>query len=155
MNSPANFSSFTYFASQHSKLERQKAFTLLEILIALALVAILMAAALPYMHDALTRNQGDEIQDQITTLVEKTRGAALTTGNTQELNLSDIKIPKGWKLEEERMSDKKFHPIGPGELWNFNSEGISDPMTLRLIGPGTSLIMKFDPITGQIIQDEE
>lgn len=142
-------------AIKTNSLLRSSAFTLLEVLIALALVAILMVAAAPYMRDALNRNQGDQIEESLEILVEKTRATALDSGNSQQIDLSQTDlIPKGWKLEIERMSDNKFHPPAPGEIWNINNEGICDPMTLRLLQNKTSITLKFDPITGQVLHDE-
>ena len=131
------------------------AYTLIEILIALALVAILMMAAGPFMRDAFKTNQSDAITESITTLVQEKRSEALATGNAEQIDLSDSKlVPRGWKLEIERMSDKKFHAPAHGEEWNINSEGMCDPMTLRFLGDGTSMVLKFDPITGQVVHDE-
>ncbi|MFI0347712.1 MAG: Tfp pilus assembly protein FimT/FimU [Chthoniobacterales bacterium] len=144
-------SPITHYPLLHSS----SAYTLIEILIALALVAILLMAAGPFMRDAFKTNQSDAITESITSLVEKTRLEALESGNAKQIDLSDSKLlPKGWKLEVERMSDKKFHAPARGEEWNFNSEGICDPMSLRILGNGSSTVLKFDPITGQVVHDE-
>ncbi|OHE74806.1 MAG: hypothetical protein A3F67_06055 [Verrucomicrobia bacterium RIFCSPHIGHO2_12_FULL_41_10] len=133
-------------------------FTLLEVLIALALVAILMVAAAPYMSDALKMNKGDHVTEAIATLVEQTRAAALNTGDVKYIDFTDSQLlkllPDGWKLQIERMSDKKFRSPTSGEHWEFNSEGISEPLTLRIQGPESPIVMKFDPITGQVIHEE-
>lgn len=135
---------------------RRSGFTLLEILIALALVAILMVAAVPYMADAWKYNQSEELSRSIEELVMQTRSKAITSGITTFIPLNDINfLPKGWKLEVKRFSDSEFRSPLPEELWQFNSEGICDPLSLRLLGGKEPLIMKFDPLTGQVTHDEE
>lgn len=137
-------------------LLRSRGFTLLEILIALALIAILMIAAAPYMADAWKNNQAEEITQSIKDLVIKTRSQAIVSGETRFISLANPNlVPKGWTLAVERFTDQKFRPPLKDELWQFNSEGICDPLALRLIGGKEPVIMKFDPITGQITQDEE
>ena len=134
---------------------QSKGFTLLEVLIALALIAILMIAAAPYMADAWKSNQAEEISRSMEDLAMKTRSQAILAGETRFISLTDpALLPKGWKLEVERLTDQKFRSPLPDELWQFNSEGICDPLTLRLIGGKEPIIMKFDPITGQISHDE-
>ena len=131
------------------------AFTLLEVLITLALVAILMVAAAPYMRDAWQHNEGDRVQESIATLVEQTHSQSLLSGETRFINLTDpTLLPKDWKLAVKRFNDKKFRPPTSDELWQFNSEGICDPLSLQISGKEGSFIMKFDPITAQVLHDE-
>lgn len=131
------------------------AFTLLEVLITLALVAILMVAAAPYMKDAWQHNEGDRIQESIATLVQQTHSQSLLSGETRFINLTDpTLLPKDWKLAVKRFNDKKFRPPTSDELWQFNSEGICDPLTLQISRKSESFIMRFDPITAQVLHDE-
>ena len=139
-------------------IKRSQAFTLLEVMIALTLVAVLMAAAIPYMTDAFGKNQGEQISAAVATLVEQTRTAALTAGESKYIEFTESTFsqifPQGWKFQIERMNDKKFRDPNNGETWEFNNEGICDPLTVRLLGPGTPITMKFDPITGDVIHDD-
>jgi prepilin-type N-terminal cleavage/methylation domain-containing protein len=155
-----NRKSYHLLPIAHDSLARRQTirsgFTLLEVLIALALIAILMVAAAPYMADAWKYNQSEEMARSLEELVMKTRSQAILSGETKFISLSDPSfLPKGWKLEVERFSDSQFRPPLPEELWQFNGEGICDPLSLRILGGREPLIMKFDPITGQIIHDEE
>lgn len=134
---------------------RQTAFTLLEVLIALALVAILMVAAAPYMADAWNNSEADRIQDSIAKLVEKTHSDSLLSGETKFINLTDpTLLPEGWKLEVKRFNDKTFRSPVIDELWQFHSNGICDPLSLQISRKKTSFIMKFDPITAQVPHDD-
>ena len=136
--------------------KRERAFTLIEVLIALALIAILMIAAAPYMADAWHNNQADAIAQSIKDLTIETRAHAIVSGEMRFISIGDPNlVPKGWRLEIQRFTDQKFRLPLPDELWQFNSEGICDPLTLRLLGGKEPLTLKFDPITGQVTQDEE
>lgn len=132
-----------------------KAFTLLEVLITLAVVAILMVAAAPYLADAWHHTEADRIQEELAALVEKTHSEAIVAGETKLIALSDPQLlPEGWHLQIRRFNDKKFRPPLPEEFWQFNSEGICDPLSLQISGKGRSFVMKFDPITAQVSRDE-
>ncbi len=136
--------------------KRSRGFTLLEILIALALIAILMVAAAPYMADAWKKSPEEEVARSLEDLVAKTRAEAITTGETRFIALDHLSfVPIGWKIEIKRLTDSQFRPLLPEEWWQFHSEGMCDPITLRLIGGREPLVIKFDPITGQIIDNEE
>jgi prepilin-type N-terminal cleavage/methylation domain-containing protein len=135
-----------------------RAFTLLEVLIALALVAILLAIAIPYMKDSLGPNQSDQISEAIVTLAQQTRLAAMKRRESRYIDLNDISFrqlfPAGWKFELERMGDQKFHEPHDGERWEFNSEGICDPLSFKIEGPSQTVTLQFDPITAELTHDE-
>jgi len=137
---------------------RSEAFTLLEIMIALALVAVLLTIAIPYMKDSFGQSQSDHISEAITTLVQETRAAAMKAHESRYLDFNDASFrqlfPAGWKFQLERISDQKFHDPNSGERWEFNGEGICDSLSLKIQGPDQTLTLKFDPITGEITHDE-
>ena len=135
-----------------------QAFTLLEVMIALALVAVLLTIAIPYMKDAFGHSQGDQISEALTALVQANRAAALKAHESRYIDFNDTSFrhlfPDGWKFQLERMSDQKFHAPNSGERWEFNSEGICDPLSLKIQGPSEILTLRFDPITAEITHDE-
>ncbi len=135
-----------------------RAFTLLEVLIALALVAVLLAIAAPYMRDALSQNQSDQISESVSTLVDQTRAAAMKAHESRYIDFHDASFrqlfPAGWTFQLERIGDQKFHDPASAERWEFNTEGICEPISLRIQGAGQTLTLKFDPITGEVIHDE-
>lgn len=146
------------YSSPFTKTSVHSGFTLLEVLIALALVAILLAIAVPYMKDGFAQNQSDQIAEAIVTLVQQTRTAALKAHESRYIDFTEDSFrqlfPKEWKFELEGMGDQKFHEPASGQRWEFNSEGICDALSLKLEGPGQMLTLKFDPITGEVLHED-
>jgi len=62
-------------------------FTLLEIMIALGLVAILTAAAIPYLYDSFASGEGDRLSTSITERVASERTKAIQEGRDRRLTL--------------------------------------------------------------------
>jgi prepilin-type N-terminal cleavage/methylation domain-containing protein len=134
------------------------AFTLLEVMIALALVAVLLTISIPYMKDAFGQKEGDEISEAITMVVQQTRLNAMKAHESRYIDFNDTSFrhffPPGWKFQLEHMGDQKFHEPNSGERWEFNSEGICDPLSLKIQGPGQVLTLRFDPITGEVLHED-
>jgi prepilin-type N-terminal cleavage/methylation domain-containing protein len=131
----------------------ERGFTLLEIIVALALVAILLTASIPYLQDGLKQSKKDRIIQNVTEIVSKKRLEALSKGRPQQLQLpKDLHLPEGWKLEVKGFSDNQFHD--PREqFWRFDEEGMSSPMSLKIQekkGEDTPIMLSFDPITGEV-----
>ena len=136
------------------------AFTLLEIIIALALVAILVSASLPYLFDSFASAEGDKAADAITEIAQETRRKALESGRRESLPLTAGKVggvvlPSGWKLEVMTLNDAKFHLPSKGQVWNFSAAGICEPLSLRLSGGERQITLRFDALTAQPLHDED
>jgi prepilin-type N-terminal cleavage/methylation domain-containing protein len=139
---------------------RAGGFTLLEIIIALSLVAILVSASLPYLFDSFANSTGDRAADAITKRVQETRAEAMESGEGQQLVLSSggIKgtaLPPGWTLQVRGLNDSKFHPPAPNQVWEFSSAGICEPLSLRISSGEREILLSYDALTGQPIHDDE
>ena len=135
-------------------------FTLLEIIIALTLVAILVGASLPYLYDSYATSAGERSMEDITSLTQETRRQAMENGEMRFLKISskglgDRELPDGWVLEIKGLNDSKFHPPARDQRWEFSSAGICEPLSLRLTHGDRQLVTSFDALTGQPIHDEE
>ena len=135
-------------------------FTLLEIIIALALVAILVAASVPYMLDAFSGAEGDHASEAIIEKVQETRKDAMEKGEKTSLVLtsSGIKgspLPEGWILEVKGLNDSKFHAPARNQTWDFTKAGICEPLTLRLSSGDRRIELSFDALTGQPLHEDQ
>jgi len=136
------------------------AFTLLEIIIALTLVAILVSASLPYLFDSFTASAGDRAAEAITAKAQEIRKEAMESAESRKLILtgSGIKgmnLPSGWRLEVKGMNDSKFHPPLRNQSWGFNSAGICEPLALRLLYKDREILLSFDALTAQPVHEDE
>ena len=135
-------------------------FTLVEIVIALFIVAILVAASLPYIHDSFAHQAGDRAADAIAAQVQVVRNKALETGENQKIvlltnGIPEVLLPSGWRLEVKGLNDSKFHHPARNQTWNFSSEGICEPLELRLSDDTQQITLSFDALTAQLLHNGE
>jgi prepilin-type N-terminal cleavage/methylation domain-containing protein len=136
-----------------------RAFTLLEVMLALALVAVLAAAAAPLLTDALAGAPGDEAAAALQESVAALHEEAVQTGRAQVGRLTGgglepgRPLPAGWTLRVRRMADSRFRNPREGETWEFNNAGICEPLAVLLSSGRQSVEMRFDPLTGEAIHD--
>ena len=138
---------------------RAAGFTLLEIIIALVLVAILVSASLPYLFDSFADAEGDRACEAITRKASETRLLAMEKGELQRLILTPggikgMALPLGWTLEVKGLNDSKFHPPGREQAWNFSRAGICEPLVILLRKGDKTLEIPFDALTAQPLHDD-
>lgn len=135
---------------------RRRGFTLLEVLLALAVAGLMAAAALPFLLEALPRESSPE--EPLRAAARQARLEALRQGEARRLWLAPggfytregepvAELPPGWTLEVRRPGDAKFRKPRSGESWLINGEGICEPLVLRLSGEGREVVASFDPLT--------
>ena len=128
-------------------------------MIALGLVAILTAAAIPYLYDSFASEEGDRLSSSITERVAAERTRAIQDGKDSLLALktnsfAGTPLPVGWTLQIRGLNDSAFRNPERDRTWTINAAGICEPLTLRL-GNGTrQLVLSFDPLTGQVLPDD-
>lgn len=139
------------------------AFTLLEILMAIGLVAVLAAITVPLIGGAIGRSDGEEIERSFETVAASARRAALSTGEARRVQVTrsglsadgeSAPLREGWKLEMMRLTDSRWRAPGKNEAWEFNAAGICEPLAFRLTGPDEMVVIRFDALTAQILRDE-
>jgi len=146
--------------NQKARRKSFRAFTLLEIIIALSLVAILISASLPYLFDSFAAAAGDRAADAITKRAQEIRSKSMESGERQRIILTssgikDMPLPNGWTLEVKGLNDAKFHAPARNQSWEFNAAGICEPLSLRLINKDREILLSFDALTAQPAHDDE
>jgi len=141
------------------------AYTLLEVLLALGVVAVLLGIAVPYLAESFGKSPGEETADAMARAVQGVRNSALEKGEARQFAVLEnglqpegdsVKaawLPKGWKLEIRRMTESKFRKPAKNERWTFNGAGICEPVTFKLRGPKETVEILFDPLTGLVIDE--
>lgn len=128
-------------------------------MIALGLVAILTAAAIPYLYDSFASGEGDRLSAAIAERVAAERTMALRDGRDSRLALrtnavAGIQLPAGWTLQVRGLNDSAFRDPERDRTWTINAAGICEPLTLRLRGGDRQILLSFDPLTGQLLPDD-
>ena len=139
---------------------KEKGFTLLEIIIALSLVAILVTASLPYLFDSFASAEGDKAADAIAEKAAATRKDAIEHSERRTLPLTaggvgGVRLPGGWKLEVKSLNDARFHAPAKGQVWAFSAAGICEPLSLRIGNGDRQIVLEFDALTAQPLHGED
>jgi len=141
------------------------AYSLLEVLLALGVIAVLLGMTIPYVAESFGKTPGEEATDEIARAVQGVRNSALEKGESRQIavlenglrpeisSVKPVRLPAGWKLEIRRLTESKFHKPAKKETWSFNGAGICEPVTFKLRGPKESIELLFDPLTGLVIDE--
>ncbi len=138
-------------------------FTLLEILMAIGLVAVLTAITVPLIGGAIGRSEGEELEDSFARVAAAVRRDAMASGEARRVTVDRrgisagseaARVGEGWKLEMMRLTDSRWRAPGKNEIWEFNAAGVCEPLAFRITGPDETLHIRFDPLTAQILRDE-
>jgi prepilin-type N-terminal cleavage/methylation domain-containing protein len=132
------------------------AFTLLEVIMALAIAGLLALVTVPFLFNAV--DPVDTAAEDIRTLCRAVRSEALLSGEPGQMVVSPsglaargservAEVPEGWALEIRRTGETKFRKPLKDEVWEFNGEGICEPIVLRMAGAGRTYEIAFDPLT--------
>jgi len=144
-----------------------RGYTLFEILLALGIVAILLGVTVPMIISSYGDNAVEEIAGQLQSAVTAAQSAAINSGEARRLRVTEkgllsigsstpsAELPKGWKLQIQRLTESKFRKPEKTEYWEFNSVGICEPVSFRIGKAGESLVVKFDPLTALIVTDND
>jgi len=144
---------------------RTGAYTLLEVLLALGVVAVLLGISVPYLAESFGKSPVEEKADEIAQVVQAVRSGAIKQGEARRIalfgnalvpdtdSLPAVRLAKGWRLEVRRMTESKFRKPEKNESWGINSAGICEPLALRIIAGKDSLEMAFDPLTGLVVEE--
>ena len=143
--------------------QNREAYSLLEVLLALGVIAVLLGITIPHFAESFGKSPGEEAADAIAVTVQGVRNSALEKGEARQIAIFENGIrmdpanaawlPKGWKLEIRRMTESKFRKPAKREVWTFNGAGICEPVTFKLHGPKESIEIPFDPLTGLVLEE--
>ena len=109
----------------------------------------------------------EEIARKLQSAATSAQSAAINSGEARRLRVtehgllqvgsssSSAELPKGWKLQIQRMTESKFRKPEKVEYWEFNSAGICEPVSFRIAKGAESLVVKFDPLTALIVTDND
>jgi len=146
--------------------QRNRGYTLFEIVIVLSIIAVLMGTAVPFLSETFGNTPGEEIADDIANAVQSVHSHAVEKSEARRIAIQEnglfadiesvppVRLPKGWKLAIRRMTESRFRKPEKNEFWGFNSAGICEPLTLRISDGKESQEMTFDPLTGLVVEEQ-
>jgi len=140
-------------------------YTLFEILLALGIVAVLLGVTVPMLVISFGDSESERVIQTIEKTVLEAHQSAEEKGEIRRLQIletglsakagTSTDLPKGWKIQVKRFNENRFRKPEKFEIWEFNSSGICDALELRVIHGDESIVLKFDPLTSQILPDDE
>jgi Tfp pilus assembly protein FimT len=129
------------------------AFTLLEVCIAMGIGALLIGVAVMGISGVREEHQLRKTASAIETQVRESLVQAISTQRTVRIALGSG-TPDAQPLQAEgflrirRYGEDRFREPKRGETWEFSPTGILEPVAVRVLAPGGSIELAFDPLTG-------
>ena len=143
---------------------RRAGYTLFEILLTLGIIAIALGVTTPLVMNSLSSAPVDEVVEEIQEVATATHGDAVASGEARRIHVTGAGIqgmdggvallPEGWELQVRRFGETGFRKPGESEFWEFNAAGICEPLDLLLGDGEESMLLSFDPLTGEVLSDE-
>lgn len=152
------------FGSTNLTASRQRpaGFTIMEIIVVMAIVIMMLGIASFAIRqdgpDPSVRKPADELIRIAKTAVRASaiqgrgfavafdkHGFALTGANSGQQTRASV--PKGMKVHIKRWGGRDWEEA-EGYRWWFGSQGLCEPLTVRLAAQDSVIEMKFNPLTG-------
>jgi len=64
-----------------------------------------------------------------------------------------VNLPKGMAVAIKRWGALDWEPA-EGQRWAFGSQGLCEPLSVRLMAEDSALMMRFNPLTGTPVEEE-
>jgi hypothetical protein len=144
------------------------AFTLLEMIAVMAVMMLMLGVAAFAMRQAAPDPMVKKPRDELVRLSKlavrasaiQGRGFAITFDRhgfsliTAESGQSDrVNLPKGMKMFIKRWGARDWEPAD-GHRWWFGSQGLCEPLSVRLAAEDSAIMLKFNPLTGTPSEEE-
>ena len=143
---------------------RPAGYTLFEILLTLGIIAIALGVTTPLVMNSLSSSPVEEVVAEIQDVATATHRDAVGSGEARRIRVTAEGIqgmdgrvallPEGWELQVRRFGETGFRKPGEAEFWEFNAAGICEPLDLLLADGEDSMLLSFDPLTGEALSDE-
>lgn len=137
----------------HSQRPITRAFTLLEVCIAMGIGALMIGIAVMGVSGVQEEHRLRKTASAIETQVRQSLLEAIASQRPVRLALgagaeNATPLSAGGRLSIRRYGENRFRDPQRGEVWEFSPTGICEPIDLRVLAPGGSIELAFDPLTG-------
>ena len=130
-----------------------RAFTLLEVCIAMGIGALMIGVAVMGVSGVQAEHALRKTASGIETQVRQSLLQAISDQRTVLIALGSG-VQEATPLNTEglltirRYGEKRYREPKRGEIWEFSPTGIFEPIDLRILAPGGTIELGFDPLTG-------
>ncbi len=142
---------------------RRRAFTLIEVIIALAIIAIIFIALIPLAAPSLSERKLRHAMDDLVAFVRSNRLAAESAGRdiVMQCNRDGLLVNQKALAGRADISDVRFSIRFPGgkmeradgQAWRVLPCGVVLPATMRVEDGDYWLEADIDPLTGDIMEE--